>query len=151
MSKRLFLKAVVALTFAAIALPSFAGEPSDPPDGFVSIVYWRADGKYGSWGVHAWNGVPGSGRGTPIDGVDWFGPVKPKGKLDDGSVYFHLPLKEFGATGAVNYIIHKGDAKEQGGKDQWFDGNTIKQVWVNSGDVKMYTSKEEAVKARTAQ
>jgi hypothetical protein len=151
MSKRLFLKAVAALTFAAIALPSFAdADASAPPDGSVSIVYYRPDGDYNKWGVHGWIS-PTGGNGTPIDEVDWFNPVKPKGKLDDGSIYFHIPLAAFGSSGVVNYIIHKGDKKEQGGGNQHFDGNTTKQIWVNSGDVKIYTSKEEAVKARTAQ
>ncbi len=147
-SKRHFLKALAIVALATTALPSFADE-SDPPEGFVTINYWRADGNYGGWGLHAWNGVPGSGRGTPIDGVDWFAALKPKGKTDEGGVYWQAPLVQFGAKHDVNYIIHKGDTKEQGGKDMTFNGAEHNQVWVNQGDKTLYFTKGDAVKARS--
>jgi len=46
----------------------------------------------------------------------------------------------------VNYIIHKGDIKEQGGKDMAFDGNAHKAIWVVNNDRTIYFSKEEALK-----
>ncbi|WP_374604062.1 pullulanase-associated domain-containing protein [Niveibacterium sp.] len=148
-TKRFFLKAVTALALGVAAMPIFAADASDPAEGEIAINYFRPDGNYAGWGLHAWIGNPGQ-PGTPIDGVDWFGPLKPKGKTDDAGVYWHVPLSAFGKSGFVNYIIHKGDTKEQGGKDQRFDGNTIKQIWVNAGDKAIYTSKEEAIKARQA-
>jgi len=48
----------------------------------------------------------------------------------------------------VNYIVHKGDTKEQGGRDMKFDGKTLKEIWVNSGDRKIYASLEDAKKGR---
>jgi antibiotic biosynthesis monooxygenase (ABM) superfamily enzyme len=48
----------------------------------------------------------------------------------------------------VNYIIHKGDSKEQGGKDMKFSGKENKEIWVNSGDRKIYFTLEEAKKGR---
>lgn len=149
-SKRFFLKAATAVVLGAVAVPSFAGEPSDPEEGQVAINYWRADGKYDKWGLHTWSRVPGGGTDQPLSGVDWFNPLKPKGKTEDGGVFWHLPLAEY-AKGTVWYIIHLKDTKEQGGKDQSFDGKAHKQIWVNQGDPKMYTSKEEAIKARQAQ
>ena len=148
-TKRLFLKAVAALALTAAVLPSFAADASDPGEGTIAINYFRPDGNYTGWGLHAWIGNPGQ-PGTPIDGVDWFGPMKPAGKTDDAGVYWHVPHSAFGKTGMVNYLIHKGDSKEQGGKDMRFDGNTIKQIWVNSGDKTIYTSKAEAIAARQA-
>ena len=50
----------------------------------------------------------------------------------------------------MNYIIHKGDTKDQGGRDMSFDGNTTKEIWVNSGDRAIHTSLADARKAREA-
>ena len=55
---------------------------------------------------------------------------------------------EFGSTGTVNYIVHKGDSKEQGGRDMKFEGKTTKEIWINSSDRRTYTSLEDAKKAR---
>jgi len=148
LNKRHFLQAIAVLSLSALALPSFADE-SDPPEGYVTINYWRADGNYGGWGVHAWNRPAGGGKDSPIEGVDWFSPLKPKGKTPDGGAYYQAPLKEFGSTQVVHFIIHKGDNKEQGGKDQEFNGAEHKQVWVNQGDKNQYFTKEDAIKARS--
>ena len=50
----------------------------------------------------------------------------------------------------MNYIIHKGDTKDQGGRDMAFDGKVHKQIWVNNGDRTIYTSLADAKKAREA-
>jgi len=147
MSKRIFLKGLAVLALSAWMLPGFAAEPSDPPEGFVTINYFRTDADYSGWGLHVWSRIPG-GADSPLDGVNWMAPLKPKGKTEDGGVYWQVKVEDFGKSGKVWYIIHKRDTKEQGGKDQSFDGKTIKQVWVNHEDPVAYTSKEEAIKAR---
>jgi hypothetical protein len=135
---------------AALVLgPLLAGpawSTSNPPAGMVAINYNRCDGNYQDWGVHLWQRGPG---GPAIAGVTWASPVMPTGKTDFG-VFWHVKLSEF-PEGKVNYIIHKGDNKDQGGRDMQFDGNTVKEIWVNSGDRKIYTSLEDAKKARAAE
>lgn len=112
------------------------------PDGKIGIHYGRCDKDFEGWGLHIWKSP-----GIPLPGVEWANPMKPTGTSDFG-VYWHADLSEFGSTGAVNYIIHKGESKEQGGRDMKFDGKTLKEIWVNSGDRKIYNSAEEAKKAR---
>ena len=130
------------LTAAALS-PAFA--TSNPPAGMVAINYNRCDNNYQDWGIHLWQRGPG---GPAIPGVTWASPIMPTGKTDFG-VYWHTKLSEF-PEGKVNYIIHKGDNKEQGGRDMQFDGNTTKEIWVLGGDRKINTSLEDALKARAA-
>jgi hypothetical protein len=136
-SKTLAAAAVAAATLT----PAFA--TSNPPAGMVAINYNRCDNTYDSWGVHLWERGPG---GPAVAGVTWASPMVPTGKTDFG-VYWHAKLSDF-PGGKVNYIIHKGDNKDQGGKDMQFDGSATKEIWVNSGDRKIYTSLDEAKKAR---
>lgn len=133
---------VAALALAAAALsPAFA--TSNPPAGSVAINYNRCDGNYQDWGVHLFQRGPG---GPAIPGVTWASPIMPTGKTDFG-VYWHVKLNEF-PENKVNYIIHKGDNKEQGGRDMQFDGGANKEIWVNNGDRKIYTSLDDAKKGR---
>lgn len=129
--------ALAALSFAAAS--AFA---QALPEGKIGINYNRCDGNYDGWGVHLWKNP-----NLPITGVEWGRPMMPTGKSDFG-VYFHADAAEFGKSTTVNYIIHKGDSKEQGGVDMRFDGNTTKEIWVNSGDRSIYTSLDAAKKAR---
>lgn len=131
--------AAAALLVAATA----SAAPAPPvPDGKVAIHYSRCDGSYDGWGVHLWKNP-----GIPLPGIDWAKPMPPSGTSDFG-VYWVADLAEFGSSGTVNYIIHKGDTKEQGGRDMKFEGKTTQQVWVLGGDRKIYTSIDEAKKAR---
>ncbi len=135
--RRLLLQSLLATVLAATtAAPAFA-----QADGKVTINYNRCDGNYDNWGLHIWRDP-----GTPLDGVTWTSPLKPAGKNDFG-VFWQADFKEFG-KGKVNYIIHKGDTKDQGGKDMSFDANTVKEIWVNNGDRKIYNSLDEAKKGR---
>ncbi|HSI56259.1 MAG TPA: pullulanase-associated domain-containing protein [Ideonella sp.] len=134
-----------AATFAALcamaAGPSFAA----PPEGMVTINYNRCDARY-NWGLHIFQRGPG---GPAVPGVSWANPMDPTGSNDFGA-YWNVKLADF-PEGKVNYIIHRGDNKDQGGKDMQFDGNAVKEIWVNSGDPAIYTSMDEAKKAREAQ
>jgi Bacterial pullanase-associated domain len=132
------LIAAAALAAAATS-PAFA---QAAPDGKVGMNYNRCDNNYDGWGVHLWKNP-----GIPITGVEWAKPMPPTGKNDFG-VYWHIDQSEFGSSGDVNYIIHKGEGKEQGGKDMKFSSKTSREVWINSGDRKIYSSLDDAKKAR---
>jgi hypothetical protein len=140
--KHAFLRFAAACAVTLAALPA-AHATSNPPAGSVAINYSRCDGSYGGWELHAWQRGPG---GPAIPGVTWENGVQQTGKNDFG-VYWHVKLADF-PEGKVNYIIHKGNSKEQGGRDMQFDGNTTKEIWVNGGDRNIYTSLDDAKKAR---
>jgi len=122
--------------FCLAVVPAFA----TPPEGYIEINYHRADGNYQGWGVHLWKDP-----NMPLPDIEWPNPMMPTGTSDFG-VYWHVKADEFGSKIHVNYIIHKGDIKEQGGKDMAFDGRQYKAIWVLSGDRKIYYSLEEAQK-----
>ena len=145
MSNLHFLHRALAAGALGLALLNSAMATSNPPAGTIAINYSRCDNNYDGWGVHLWKDP-----GTPLPGVEWQKPMMPSGKTDFG-VYWHVKADEFGPKTKVNYIIHKGDTKEQGGKDMSFDGAASKEVWVNSGDRKIYTSLDEAKKGRAAE
>lgn len=135
------LRAAVLLA----AVQAVSAEPAPPvPDGKVAIHYSRCDGNYAGWGVHLWKNP-----GIPLPGIEWPRPMMPTGNSDFG-VYWVADLAEFGSSGTVNYIIHKGDTKEQGGRDMKFEGKTQKEIWVLGGDRKIYDSLDDARKARDA-
>jgi hypothetical protein len=142
-SKETLLHKLIAVFFSLAALGAAHAQSAAPPDGMVAINYNRCDSNYDGWGAHLWKDGGGS-----VDGISWSSPMAPTGKSDFG-VYWHTKLESF-TKGNVNYIIHKGDTKEQGGKDMSFDGNASKQIWVINGDRKIYTSMEDAKKAREA-
>lgn len=132
------------LLVAACAFATAASALAQVPDGKVGINYNRCDSSYDGWGVHLWRNP-----NIPLPDVEWGKPMMPSGKNDFG-VFWHVPFAEFGSAGAVNYIIHKGDTKDQGGHDMKFDGKTTKEIWVNNGDQRIYTSLADAKKAREA-
>ncbi len=133
------LLAVTALG-CLLAAPTLAQTPA--PAGKVGINYSRCDKSFDGWGIHLWKNP-----GIPITGVEWTKPLAPTGSSDFG-VYWHIDQSEFGGSGTVNYIIHKNETKEQGGKDMEFEPKTWREVWINGGDRKIYPSLDEARKAR---
>lgn len=130
-----------AVALALAALTTTAAQAA-VPEGKIGINYSRCDNAYDGWGLHAWKSP-----GIPLPGIEWANPMMPTGKNDFG-VFWHTDFVEYGKSGTVNYIIHKGDTKEQGGRDMKFDGAAIKEIWVLQGDRKIYSSLEEAQKAR---
>ena len=142
MTPKRFLLRTAAAALMATTLPA-AFAQANPPDGMVAINYNRCDNDYAPWALHIFQRGPG---GPAVPGISWGNGMEANGKSDFG-VSWTLKLSDF-PEGKVNYIIHKADIKEQGGKDQQFDGNTIKQIWVNSGDRKIYTSLDDAKKGR---
>ena len=155
LEKLLLLSGLLAAT--ALALPA-AAEDFKLPDGKVAIHYYRPDGSYDGWGLHVWESyqkkeeaddefAAKENSDRPLKGVTWFKPLGQSGK-DDSGVYWLLDQKEF-ENGRVNYIIHKGDKKEQCNKDMfWVFKPDARELWVNAGDCKSYPTKDAAIKAR---
>jgi pullulanase-type alpha-1,6-glucosidase len=86
------------------------------------LHYRRADGDYAGWGLHVWDGA--------ATGTDWASPLQPAA-TDAFGVTFRVPLAA-GATG-LNYILHKGDAKDLA-DDQRLDFATAgREAWLLSG------------------
>lgn len=129
------------LTCAVTAVQ--AQSSANPGEGKVAINYARCDGNYEGWGLHTWKNP-----GIPLPGIEWGNPMKPTGKSDFG-VFWITDLVEYGKSANVNYIIHLGDTKENGGRDMKFDGKTVKEIWVIDGDRRFFTSLAEAQTART--
>ncbi|MFB9239113.1 pullulanase-type alpha-1,6-glucosidase [Plantactinospora siamensis] len=78
------------------------GQPDPPVDQTTATLHYRrADGNYGGWGLHVWDGA--------ANPTDWGSPLPPTG-TDAYGVYWKVPLAA-GATG-LNYIIHSGDTKD---------------------------------------
>ena len=141
---------------AALASPA-AAEELKLPEGKVAIHYFRAGGDYDGWGLHVWESFQKKEEAgdewaakemtdRPLKGVSWFKPVDQSGK-DDFGVYWLLDAKEFD-NGRVNYIIHKGDTKEQCNQDKFWVIKDSRDAYINAGDCKVYLSKEDALKAR---
>lgn len=142
LNKLNFIKTAIAVAFVVTSFSAVAADCKDVPlpAGQAGIHYNRPDGKYDDWGVHLWK--------SPNIGItNWFIPRMPTG-CDSFGVYWHFPLSKFGETKVVNYIIHKGDTKEQGGTDMSFDANKGAEVWINAGSPAIYMSKDEAMKAQ---
>lgn len=159
MQRRSLFNLIYAVA-VTVALGATAGasaqEVAKVPDGMVSIHYFRPAGDYDGWGVHLWesfekveNGKITGGKSrsdTPLSGITWMAPMKPTGK-DGFGVYWQVKADEFRNT-KVNYIIHKGDTKDQCGKDMFWFLPQGRQVFVNQGDCNIYFTAEEALKAR---
>ncbi|KWV31227.1 pullulanase-type alpha-1,6-glucosidase [Micromonospora rifamycinica] len=99
------------------------GEPDPPVDPNTAVIHWRkADNDYAGWGLHVWDGAA-----TP---TDWASPLPPE-KVDSFGAVFRVPLAA-GATG-LNYIIHRGDTKDQP-DDQRLDLTGVgHEVWLLGG------------------
>lgn len=152
----LALAATLGFAGYAPAASAQAPEVTKLPDGMIAIHYYRPAGDYDGWGLHVWesyekvtDGKVTGGKSKsdkPLDGVTWMAPMKPTGK-DGWGVYWHIKADEFRNT-KVNYIIHKGDTKDQGGKDMsWFLPQG-RQAFVIQGDTNIYFKLEDAMKAR---
>jgi len=159
MKRRLLVTLLTAIAMSAFAsnFSAQAQEVAKVPDGSVAIHFWRPNGDYDGWGVHVWesfekveNGKvvkPKDKSDQPLSGVSWGTPMMPTGK-DGFGVYWVVKASEF-RNAKVNYIIHKGDSKEQCAKDiAFFPEAQGREVFVNSGDCETYFKAEDAIKAR---
>jgi Bacterial pullanase-associated domain len=153
--KKLLVLGVLAATALLAPRPAVA-EDFKAPDGKTAIHYSRPDGNYEGWKLHVWESFQKPDEAgdefaakemsdRPLKGVTWFKPMEQSGK-DDFGAYWLIDAKEFG-NGRVNYIIHKGDKKEQLNQDKFFLIKDGRDVYVVSGDATVYTSKDAAQKA----
>ena len=151
------LALAVGLALVMGLAPDAQAEDFKAPEGKVAIHYHRPDGSYDGWALHVWESFQKKEEADdeyaekqqgdrPLKGVTWFKPLPQSGK-DDFGVYWVVSADEFG-NGRVNYIIHKGDKKEQANQDKFFLIKDGRDAYVISGDTKVYMSKEEALKAK---
>ena len=84
--------------------------------------------------------------GRPLAGVEWRLPLPISGR-DDFGVYWLLDAGEF-QNGRVNYLIHRGDQKEQCGDDKFWLLRDSREAWVVARDCKVHLSREEALGAK---
>ena len=156
---RLLERMLMFTGLAAVLLSGGLASADDfkPPEGKVVIHYFRADGDYAGWGLHSWQSFQKKEEAAdefaekqvpdqPVMGVSWFKPIPQTGK-DDFGAYWVLNAADFD-NGRVNYIIHKGDKKDQCNKDMFWLVKDSKELWVNAGDCKSYFTKADALKAR---
>jgi len=147
---------VFSLTLALGLANTALAEDFKAPEGKVAIHYARPDASYDGWGLHVWESFQKKDEAgdewaakemsdKPLKGVTWFKPLAQTGK-DDFGAYWLMDAADFG-NGRVNYIIHKGDKKEQGNQDKFFLIKDGRDVYVVSGDLKIYVSKDDALKA----
>ncbi|WP_221090392.1 pullulanase-type alpha-1,6-glucosidase [Deinococcus aquaedulcis] len=106
---------------------------SDPPvpAGFARINYFRPDGKYEGWGLHAWEDTTAQ--------VEWTKPLAQTGTNSFG-VYWDVPMKTDWKK--LNFIVHKGDEKDPG-PDMTLAAEQGNQAWVVSGKTQVYTTRPD--------
>ena len=142
--------AVSALGMSTVA----AAEVKPAPAGYYGIHYYRPAKDYAPgndfkkcdfascWGVHAWNDAYDDTRTD-----QWFKPVFADG-IDDFGAYFFIKAnadKSIADSVDAYYIIHKGDAKDQCGKDQSWDHTKNQEIFVVQDDCKIYFSAADAM------
>ncbi|MEV4702032.1 pullulanase-type alpha-1,6-glucosidase [Actinoplanes sp. NPDC049316] len=94
-----------------------------PQDQNTAVIHYRrADGDYSGWGLHVWDGA--------ANPTDWSSPLAPAA-TDAYGVTFRVPLAA-GATG-LNYIIHKGDAKDLPDDQRLDFAAAGREVWLLAG------------------
>ncbi len=135
----LLLSGSLLLTPAtAQATTTQATEPGPVAAGTVRVNYYRPDGKYDGWGLHLWDGAK-----TP---TEWTKPFAQTGQSSYGA-YWDVPTAA-GWT-KLNFIVHRGDDKDPGA-DMAVTDNKVNQVWVVSGQNKVYSQQPSAQKPDTA-
>ncbi|HNS03698.1 MAG TPA: pullulanase-type alpha-1,6-glucosidase, partial [Anaerolineae bacterium] len=117
--------------------------------GYVTIRYHRADGDYGNpassnfedfWGLHLWTpqgDLTGWTTPKPFDGIDEYGAYYTLRAADyPGLLDFSLP---------INFILHRGNEKDPvDSPDRSFDPSQFASIWLQSGDVEVYTQQGAA-------
>jgi pullulanase/glycogen debranching enzyme len=96
----------------------------------LRIHYRRTASDYAGWQVHSWGSAqdPGWNLGWNASGSDDFGNV------------YDIPL--VANSGAVGYLFHNGDTKDDGGADQSWTlvPGTANEIWRIQNDLVTYTS-----------
>jgi pullulanase-type alpha-1,6-glucosidase len=112
--------------------------------GYVTINYHRDDGDYGDptsndfndfWGLHLWGDAI-----DPSEATEWTIPKPPTGFNDYGPFW---DIQIVDASQPVNFIIHRGDAKDPG-PDQSSVPLEDATIWIMSGDETIYPQRGAA-------
>lgn len=102
----------------------------------LTINYYREDGNYSGWGIHAWKEVAG---GTTLS-VNWAAPILPVNPTPGvWGVKYVIPL--VANSKSVPIIIHKGNVKDPSDSNQLVNLATTKgEIWYESGSVNSNSS-----------
>lgn len=97
----------------------------------LTIHYYRADGNYSGWGIHAWQEAEG---GTSLS-VTWSAPILPVSPTPGvWGVKYVIPL--VANSKSVPIIIHKGNIKDPSEENQLVNLSSTKgEIWFESGSV----------------
>ena len=119
------------LVLSAVPPAVVASTPSGGGSGTTTLrVHWhRASGDYTGAMIHTWGAAnsPTWNQGFVPDGTDGFG------------VYFNVQLNA--TSGAVGYILHIGDSKDDNGVDQSYTLQSgTNEIWRIEGDLTTYTA-----------
>ncbi|MCB9122943.1 MAG: pullulanase-type alpha-1,6-glucosidase [Caldilineaceae bacterium] len=117
---RLLIALTLVLSFLLPAAPAALAQDT------ATIHYFRPDGEYDGWGLHAWDGAAVT--------VEWGAPLEPTGQ-DDFGLYWEVPIKPDAER--LGFIVHKGDEKDPG-PDMFLDLTQGTAAWVISGDLLIY-------------
>ncbi|MGB5552369.1 MAG: pullulanase-type alpha-1,6-glucosidase [Thermoanaerobaculia bacterium] len=118
---------------------------SPPASKYAVIHYFRDDADYGDhttgdfndfWGLHLWGDAI-----DPSEATDWPDPKPFLGEDEYGRFAW---IKRGGTDSQVNFIIHKGDAKDGTDADRSFDADVTPEIWLRQDDAATYTSQAEA-------
>lgn len=124
-STRFLVTFLLLLAFLAPAAPVALAQE------IATIHYFRPDGDYTGWGLHAWDGAAVT--------VEWGAPLAPTGE-DDFGIYWEVPIKPDATR--LGFIVHKGDEKDPG-PDMFLDLTQFQAAWVISGDLLVYTEQPD--------
>ena len=121
-------------------------EPGGPATPYALIHYHRPAGDYGDhttgnfndfWGLHLWGNAIDASEAT-----DWTAPKPFLGEDEYGRFAF---VKLADDSQPVNFIVHRGDTKDpDNSPDRSFVPATTPEIWLEQGDVNIYTSQAEA-------
>ncbi|HSN77074.1 MAG TPA: pullulanase-type alpha-1,6-glucosidase, partial [Anaerolineae bacterium] len=117
--------------------------------GYVTVRYHRPDGDYGDytssnfedfWGLHLWTSLGGL--------TDWDNPKRADG-IDEYGAYFIINEADYPGvldfSLPLNFIVHRGNEKDPvDSPDRSFDPSQFATIWLQSGDVEVYTQQGAA-------
>ncbi len=97
------------------------------------LYYYRADGNYSDWKLHAWNNDACNAYSDEfLSPITWDNGAAISGVDDNYGAYWVLPLKA-GYGSCANYIIHAGNSKDPNDNDQMLSLSAERWAFVLSG------------------
>lgn len=126
---------VTSLTVTVnIELASTGLQPSVTPAGNQAVIYYfRQDGVYDDWIIHAWNNTECNAYADFADNgsTEWEIGLAPTGLDEHFGIYWLVNLKA--NASCANYIVHKGNDKDPDDNDQKLDLSGDRWAFVVSG------------------